>query len=67
MEDSLAGIVDKSGGIRVVVTHESHMPFHVGEGEKLYIVPDFIIDKPVSYDEYAALIEKAMAYVKEAT
>jgi hypothetical protein len=67
MGSRLAGIVEKSGGIRVVVTHESHMHFHVADGEKLYIVPDFIVNEPVAYEDYAGLIEKAESYVKSIT
>lgn len=64
MVSILAGIVERQGGIRVVVTAQENIHYHVNEGERLYVVPDFFIEGEVPYGQYAALIDKAVKYVK---
>jgi hypothetical protein len=61
----LAGIVDRQGGIRVVVTARENIHFHVNEGERLYVVPHFVIDGEVPYEQYVGLIDKAIKYVMD--
>ena len=60
----LAGIVDRHGGIRVVVTAQENIHYHVAEGERLYVVPNFFADDLVSGGQYVALIDMATKYVK---
>lgn len=60
----LAGIVDCQGGIRVVVTSSANIHYHVGDGERLYIVPDFVADQWMADGRYVEIIEKAMQYVR---
>jgi len=60
----LAGIVEVGGGIRVVVTAEDHVQYHVQEGEQAYIVPDCSVDDLVAKKLYASLIKIATDYIK---
>lgn len=60
----VAGIVDRGGGVRVVVTAQDNIHYHVGEGERLYVVPDFFVEQPLPYEKYAHVIETALEYVK---
>ena len=63
----LAGIIERGGGIRVIVTARENVQCHVGDGEKAYIVPDFFIDGPVPMQRYPALVQRAIKYVKGRT
>ena len=61
---SVYGIMDRGGGVRVVVTDPLEIWAHVGEGETLYD-PDLVIMEPVIQDGIPGLIEKVLAYVAE--
>ena len=57
----LAGIVERTGGIRVVVTALCQLDFHIDQGERAYVVD--ILDRLPTPEEYADVIERATAYV----
>ena len=63
MRSAVAGIVDRGGGLRVVVTERWRMQFHAGEGEKLYIVPGLEVDEPVDRGNVPYLIDRVKTYV----
>jgi len=60
---AVAGIVDKGGGLRVVVTQPWLLGHHVGPGEKLFILPETLVQEPVSLEKADSLIEAVQAYV----
>lgn len=63
MKSAVAGIVKPDGGFRVVVAHRSTLKYHVAKGERLYIVPGFLVDEPVPYESQANVIDRAQRYV----
>ena len=65
MRSSVAGIVDRNGGIRVVVTRPELLLCHVGIGEQLFVIPDLLVDEPVPLDEAPVLIDRVLRYVAE--
>jgi Fe-S-cluster containining protein len=60
---AVAGILDKKGGLRVVVTQRWRMRHHVGRDERLFVVPDYEVQEPVSVADAPALIERVQTYV----
>lgn len=60
---AVAGILDKKGGLRVVVTQRWRMRHHVGKGEKLFVVPDMEVKEPVPWDDIPPLIETVQKHV----
>jgi hypothetical protein len=60
---SVAGILDKDGGLRVVVTQRWRMRHHVGRGERLFVVPDYEVQEPVPWVDIAPLIERVQEHI----
>lgn len=63
MTSAVAGILDRSGGLRVVVTQRWRMHHHVGKGERLFVVPDYRVQEPVPWDDIPPLIERVQKHV----
>ncbi len=63
MTSAVAGVLDKKGGLRVVVTQRWRMRHHVGKGERLFVVPDMEIQEPVPWDDIPSLIETVQKHV----
>lgn len=55
-KSAVAGILDRGGGLRVVVTKRWRMKHHVGPGERLFIVPGLRVREPVSWGAVPALM-----------
>jgi hypothetical protein len=61
---AVAGILDRNGGLRILVTQRWRMQAHVGEGERLFIVPHFKVQEPVALGKDTVdLIARVEAYV----
>ena len=60
---AVAGILDKRGSFRVVVTQRWRMRHHVGKGEMLFVVPGFLIKEPVEWNYIPVLIRRVELYV----
>lgn len=45
----IAGILDRFGGVRVVVTHAGEFRHHVGIGEHLCMVPGKTVHEPIAW------------------
>lgn len=64
MKSAVAGIIDRNGGLRVVVTQRKRMKHHVAEGERLFIVPHLRVQEPVAWGkDQVDLIARVEAYV----
>ncbi len=62
---TVAIILDAGGGFRVVVTDEPHtLSGHVGEGERLIVVPDAIVDMPVDITHAEYIVGMAERHLK---
>ena len=61
----VAGIIDRGGGFRVVVTDGDFMA-HVNPGERLVIVPGYTVEEPVPVEDYAKLVKVVEDYIKGA-
>jgi hypothetical protein len=61
---AVAGILDRYGGLRVVVTEPWRMRFHVRRGELLFVVPEFKIREPVPWDYIPILIRRVELYIE---
>jgi hypothetical protein len=62
---AVAGIVDRRGGLRVVVTQRWRMRHHVGKGERLFVVPDMTVQEPIPWDDVPPLIERVQDHVTQ--
>src|SRR5262245_8595762 len=60
---AVAGILDRNGGLRVVVTQRWRMRHHVKKDERLFVLPDLLVKEPVPWDEIPPLIEKVQDYI----
>lgn len=60
---SVAGIVDKNNGLRVVVTPRWRLKYHVKKRERAFVVPDLLVQEPVPWDEIPLLIARVQRYV----
>jgi len=65
LSSAVAGIIDASGGLRVVVTEHWRMGMHVGEGERLFIVPDLEVQEPLSMAQAAPIIEIVKKHIAD--
>lgn len=63
MPSAVAGIIDRNGGMRVVVTPKWRMSYHVDRGERIFIVPDLEVEEPIPWDDVPALIERVQKHV----
>jgi hypothetical protein len=61
---AVAGILDAKGGLRVVVTQRWRMKFHVCDGDKLFLVPGFLIQEPVEWNYIPILIRRVELYIE---
>jgi hypothetical protein len=62
-KSAVAGIIDRGGGLRVVVTQPWLLGHHVGPGEKLFIVPDLWVQEPVPWNDIEPMISRVQKYV----
>lgn len=62
---SVAGILDRRGSLRVVVTQRWRMRYHVAKGERLFVLPDLEVQEPVPWDDIPPLIERVQKYVSK--
>ena len=64
MKSQVAGILDKGGGFRVVITQPGQFHHHVGPGERLFVIPDLMVEEPVTDSgEIADLVERVRIYI----
>lgn len=63
MRSAVAGIVNKEGGLRVVVTQRWRMRQHLSKGERLFVVPDYEVDEPVPWNDVPSLVERVQEHV----
>lgn len=64
----VAGIVDKRGGFRVVVTERRRdFRHHVGKGERLFVVPGVYVQEPVPFEEIYPLVCAVEQHITDAT
>lgn len=64
MASSVAGIIDRNGGLRVVIAAPETFHSHVGPGERIFIVPDYEIEEPVSYNDTPSVIVHVQRHVR---
>jgi len=62
MASRIAGIIDRGGGYRVVIT-DGDFNAHVGPGEKLCIIPDVTVDEPVPFEDWPRLVKMVEDYI----
>lgn len=65
MTSAVAGILDKTGGIRVVVTEPWRMRHHVADGERLFVVPGLEVEEPVPWDDVPRVIKQTLEHVSK--
>lgn len=56
-KSAVAGIIDRGGGLRVVVGPRGNMIYHIGRGERLYLIEGLKVREPVAWGAVPALIE----------
>jgi hypothetical protein len=62
-KSAVAGILDKKGGLRVVVTQRWRMRYHVKKGERLFVVPGYIVQEPIPWHDIAVLIGRVEVHI----
>ena len=61
----VAGVVDKRGGLRVVVTQPWLVHHHVNEGERAVIVPRLMVREPVAWNKIPDVIEIVKRHITD--
>lgn len=64
MPSAVAGIIDRHGYFRVVVTQRWRMKNHVKKDEILFIVPGFTVKEPVAWNYVPVLIRRVELYIE---
>src|SRR5215213_1495261 len=59
----VAGITDKNGGFRVVVTERHRFKYHVGPGERLFVVPGLKVQEPIPFEEIRPIVIQVEEYI----
>lgn len=60
----VAGILDKYGCLRIIVTQQDRMKYHVKQDELLFVVTGFKIEEPVSWNYIPVLIRRVELYIE---
>ena len=63
----VAGIVDRKGGFRVVVTQRFRMRHHVGKGERLFVVPGLKVEEPIPFENIYGIVSQVEQYITDQT
>jgi hypothetical protein len=63
MKHVAAGVVSKDGSLRIVVAPPSNLHYHLNEGERLFVLPDYAIETPPRWEEIPALVAKVEEFV----
>lgn len=63
MASVVAGIIDKKGRLRVVVTQRWRIRHHVKTNERLFVLPGLKVQEPVPWDDIPSLIHKVHVHV----
>src|SRR5215831_15090224 len=63
-KSEVAGILDRRGGLRVVVTQRWRMRHHVRKGERLFVVSDLKVQEPVAWNNIPPLIARVQQHVE---
>jgi len=63
MLSAVAGILERGGGCRIVVTSPFRFRYHLQPGERLFVVPDFWIEEPVPWGLIPWLIGRTELHV----
>ena len=63
MTSAVAGIIDRKGGLRVVITERWRMRHHVGKKEQLFVVPNFEVQEPIPWNDIPPIVERVEKYV----
>ena len=58
-----AGVVDKNGGLRIVVTQPWLVRNHLFEGERSFVVPKLRVREPLTISQAAPIIETVKKHV----
>jgi len=59
----IGGILEVGGGVRTVVTQDWRFRFHVGDGERLFVVPGVWLFEPIPFDMWPWVVGKAEIHV----
>ena len=65
MTSRLMGIIDRYGGLRVVIT-DGNPYCHLNPGERLHIVPNYPVEEPVPVQDWPQLVKVVEDYIKGA-
>jgi hypothetical protein len=62
----VAGIIDRGGGLRIVFDDPRGIQGHVGDGERLIIVPGLEVDEDhTGWDDQLSLVDKVIRYIRD--
>lgn len=63
MRSAVAGVLERSGAVRVVIGPAGNMQYHVTAGEKLFILPGIEVEEPVAWDSIGDVVEMVTRHV----
>jgi hypothetical protein len=63
MKSEVGGIVERGGGLRVVIAPRKSLHFHVQDGERLFVLPNVRVIEPVAMENIPALVERVERFI----
>lgn len=63
----VAGIIDRKGGFRVVVTQRFRMRHHVKKGERLFVVPGLKVQEPIPFEDIYGIVSQVEEHITSVT
>jgi len=62
----VAGIIDRGGGLRIVFDDPRGIRGHVGDGERLIVVPGIEVDEDtICWEDQLSLVDKVVRYIRD--
>lgn len=62
MLSCVAGVIDRGGGMRVVIT-SGCLGCHVGPGERIHVVPGLMVREPVPLEDVPELVRRVLDFI----
>ena len=64
MKSAVAGIVERGGGLRLVIAPPHTLHLHVNKGEKLFVLPAVRVQEPVPLEDIPVLINQVKELIE---
>lgn len=64
---TVSAIVERGGGVRIVISNADLLHFHLKDGEVAYTIPDYYVWEPVPWEVIPTVVGVAQRHLARAT